>query len=63
MVADILDEPLTKVINTSIDNNKFCESAKIAVVPPVSKKKDRTLKEKYRPVSILNVFSKIFENI
>ena len=61
MVADILDEPLTKVINTSIYNNKFCESAKIAVVPPIYKEKDRTLKENYRPVSILNVSSKVFE--
>ena len=60
MVSDILDEPPTKVINTSIDNNKFCERAKIAVVPPFYKKKDRTLKENYRPVSILNVFSKVF---
>ena len=61
MTADILDEPLTKIINDSIDNNKFCENAKIAVVPPIYKKKDRTLKENYRPVSVLNVFSKIYE--
>ena len=46
MVVDILYEPLTKVIKTSIDNNKFYESAKIAVVPPVYNKNDRILSEK-----------------
>ncbi len=39
MVADVLDEPLTKIINTSSKNNKFYENAKVAVVPPIYKKK------------------------
>ena len=34
MDANILDEPLTQIFNTSIDKNKFCESPKITV-PPV----------------------------
>ena len=34
---------------------------KVAVVPPIYKKKNRTLKDNYRPVSVLNVFSKIIE--
>ena len=28
IAADILDNPRTKIINTSIDGNKFCEHAK-----------------------------------
>ena len=61
MAADIIDEPLTKNFNHSIANNKFCESAKTANVAPIYKKEDRTMKINYRPVSILNVFSKMFE--
>ena len=58
---DILDEPLTKIFNRSISKNKFCEEAKTAIIPPIFKKDDRTLKENYRPVSILTTFGKIFE--
>ena len=58
---DILDEPLTKIFNRSISENKFCEEAKTAIIPPIFKKDDRTLKENYRPVSILTTFGKIFE--
>ena len=61
IASDILDEPLTKIFNRSIADNKFCEEAKIAVVPPIFKKDDRTRKENYRPVSILVTFAKIFE--
>ena len=42
-------------------NNKFPENAKNANVPPIYKKEDRTSKLNYRPVSLLNVFSKILE--
>ena len=61
IAAEILDEPLTKIFNRSISKNKFCEGAKTAVVPPIFKKDDRTKMENYRPVSILNIFAKIFE--
>jgi len=59
--ADILDEPLKCILNHSIHKNSFPESAKIANVIPIYKKDNRVLKTNYRPVSILNVFSKIFE--
>jgi len=61
IASDILDEPLTKIFNRSISENKFCEDPKIAVIPPIFKKDDRTRKEKYRPVNILTTFAKIFE--
>ena len=34
---------------------------KLADVIPVFKKNERSIKENYRPVSILPIFSKIFE--
>jgi len=38
IAADILDEPLTKIFNKSISENRFCEGAKTAVIPPISRK-------------------------
>ena len=32
-------------------------------ISPIFKKKDDIVKDKYRPVSILSVFSKVFETI
>ena len=44
-----------------IDNNSFFEGAKIATVGPIYKKSDRDKIENYRPVNILNCFSKVCE--
>ena len=59
--ADILDTPLVTIINESVTNNRFYESAKNANVPPILKKADRSCKLNYRPVSLLNILSKILE--
>ena len=61
MSADILDKPLTYIINANISKCRFSENAKNANVPPVYKKDGRTSKKNYRPISLLNVFSKIIE--
>ena len=49
------------IINEDISNNKFSENAKTATVRPIFKKGDRTKIENYRPVSLLNIFTKIYE--
>ena len=41
--------------------NTFSEGAKIATVRPIYKKGGRDKTENYRPVSILNCFSKVHE--
>ena len=52
---------LANIINYDVDNNSFSEGAKIATVRPVYKKCDRDKIENYKPVSILNCFSKVYE--
>ena len=59
--SDILSKPLTMIINSGIRTHIFPENEKIASVTPVYKSGDKLRKENYRPISILNVFSKVFE--
>ena len=61
MSANILDKTLVDIINDMVLNNKFPENAKNANVPPIYKKSVRSSKLNYRPVSLLNIFSKVLE--
>ena len=61
MSADIIDSHLCNLINMDIDNDDFSDGGKLASVRPLVKKKSRNIIENYRPVSILNTFSKIYE--
>ena len=53
--------PLTFILNQSLLTGIFPDSLKIAKVIPVHKKENRELMDNYRPVSLLNAFSKVFE--
>ena len=59
--ANVIDSHLCNIINKSLQNLSFPDAAKIASVKPIYKKKCRNTIESYRPVSILNTFSKIYE--
>ena len=61
MSANVIDSHLTNIIDKNIDQNNYSENAKTANVKPVFKKDDRTKIKNYRPVSLLNIFSKIYE--
>ena len=61
LVASVIDSHMTNVINNDLSNNAFSESAKLASVRPIYNKDDRNEIKSYRPVSILNCFSKIYE--
>ena len=56
-----IDSHLMNIINNDLSNNSFSNEAKVAIVRPVYKKKSRDKIEKYRPVSILSCFSKVYE--
>jgi hypothetical protein len=58
-----LSLPLKHVISLSFVNGIVPNQLKIAKVIPVFKAGDRRLVENYRPISLLNVFSKVFKKI
>lgn len=53
--------PLAMLINKSIYNAVFPRVFKVATVVPIHKKGDPTSPDNYRPISILPLFSKVFE--
>ena len=61
IAGDIIAEPLTNLINsTLIDGHSFPLRKKVATVTPIFKKDGKLSKRNYRPISVLNVFSKVF---
>ena len=56
-------EAICFYFNKALENDKFPNCLKLANITPVFKKDARTSKNNYRPVSILLVFSKIFERL
>ena len=59
--STLLSEPLSLIINLSFEKGIFPNMCKIAQVIPVFKKGDSSICTNYRPISLLSVFSKIFE--
>ena len=53
---------ITKVINSSIEQNEFPNKLKLGEFLPIYKK-DPLNKENYRPVSLLSHMSKVFERL
>ena len=64
LAAEELTFPLTDAINNCIRTHRFPDNGKRAAVCPLDKgEPNRTVERNFRPVSILNVFSKIYEKI
>ena len=61
--SQALAGPISTVFNFCAKNNQFPIDLKSAQVCPVYKKDDPFVKKNYRPVSILNSHSRIFEDI
>ena len=55
--------PLLHIINISIKCKTFPDTWKHAVITPIHKEGDRTCPGNYRPISILNVCSKLAEQV
>ena len=62
MSENIIDPHLTNIINSDLKRNAFSDSAKVASIRPIFRGEgERTEIKNYRPVSILNCFSKAYE--
>ena len=59
--APVIAAPLTKIMNMSINSDKFPTTWKLAKVTPVFKAGDPLNADNYRPISILPIISKILE--
>ena len=62
LASHVISGPLSDLINlTLISEYIFPSEEKVACVTPAFKKTDRLKKENYRPISVLNAFSKVLE--
>lgn len=61
--ATFISEPLSYLVNMSLEQGIFPELLKSSIVKPLFKKGDVTNMSNYRPVTLIPVFSKIFEKI
>ena len=59
----VLSPTLTTLLNESITKNVFPEQLKIAEVVPLYKKGQKEQPTNYRPISLLDPFSKVYEKI
>lgn len=62
-VYDCLASPLTHVINASITANLFPAQWKVNKISPIPKTNDPRCLDDFRPVSVLPLFSKVFERL
>ena len=58
-----ISHPLATMINQSFSNGIFPSKLKIAKVVPIFKKGDPEISSNYRPISLLPIFSKIYEKL
>ena len=62
-VFDQIKSPLIHLINISLHYGIFPDRLKQAVITPIHKQGNRHIVDNYRPISVLSVFSKIFEKL
>ena len=62
-LATVLSHIIANFFNESISSGVFPDSIKVARVVPIFKSGDKSNVKNYRPISILSVMSKIFENL
>lgn len=62
-VAFEISSVLSYIINLCIDNGKFPEDLKLAIIKPIHKKDDPKNMKNYRPIALVPVFSKIIEKV
>ena len=59
--TDVLAKPVTDICNFSISLNEFPRAFKAAKVKPIFKKGRKTNISNYRPISLMQILSKVIE--
>ena len=62
-ISNEISECITLIVNQSIKTGIYPDKLKVAKVVPIFKKEDKLQLKNYRPISVLPVISKIFENV
>ena len=62
-ISNEISRCITLIINQSISTGSYPENLKLAKVIPIFKKNDKLEINNYRPISVLPVISKVFENV
>ena len=61
--SDILSGKLKDIFNNCLDEGIFPNRLKLADISPIFKAGDSSVKKNYRPVSVLDTISKLFEKL
>ena len=61
--VDICASTLTKILHSCIADGILPNELKLADITPILKSVESTTKKKYRPISILDSVSKLFEKL
>ena len=62
-IKGIIIKPLTLIINQILDTGVFPANLKLAKIIQIFKKDDRTVFNKYRPISLLPIMSVVVEKV
>ena len=63
LASNFLSRPLAIAINNIHASSKFPDMAKVTTVIPIDKKTDDKYISNFQPVSLLNCFTKVYDNI
>ena len=58
---EVLEKPLALILDQSFEQDVFSKILKIALIILIHKKRDTVTVSKYRFISLLSIFTKIFE--
>ena len=62
-ICDYIAHPISLLINCSLQTGIFPTKLKIGKIIPIFKRGDEELFDNYRPISLLPVFSKVYEKV